>query len=88
MKKKEKVRFVKKATKINLIKVKYLIRNQHNNKQHKALLEQHKEDLTTQANAHSSVLVKMKATAKAKANDDLCIQVKMKETAKTKVESV
>ena len=42
-----------------------VIRKQHD-EQHKELLEQHKGDLTTQANDHLSVLIKMKATAKSK----------------------
>ena len=91
VKEKEKISVVKKAAKINLNQVKDLMQKKHD-EQHKALLEQHKEDITTQANAHSSVLVEMKvtaeATAAAKENDHSSVLVKMKETAKTKVESV
>ena len=65
VKEKDRVSFVKKSAKINLTKLKDDM-NSDKVVAVKALLEQHKNNLTTQANDHSSVQLKMKETAKAK----------------------
>ena len=65
VKEKERVSFVRKSAKMNLTKLKDDM-NSDKVVAVEALVEQHKNDLTTQANDHASVQLKMKEIARAK----------------------